>query len=257
MSNLCKNCNTETTDLYCSHCGQSTSIKRIDWAFCTKEFIFNNLTLHKGLLYTIKTLIMHPKKMVEDYLNGKRVSYTGAVQFFLFILIFKGIISLLVGDVSTEGPGKININGISSDIDLKQYMKPMILIFTSISSLGNYLVYKNRKFNLAEHFVLNFYIIGMCFLLPVVFNLLTLFRFRDYNAMLMVLIIISYYIRIFYDKKIRIIDFFNGIWCMVINLFFALILLIAGAIIYMYQHHMLENAVQTTLYSGFNHIFLT
>ncbi len=255
MSNLCKNCNSETTDLYCAHCGQSTSTKRIDWAFCFKEFIFNNLTLHKGILFTIKSLIVNPKKMVEDYLNGKRIGYTGAVHFFLFILILKGIIALITGHAHDTEPGKIMINGISSAVDLKQYLKPMVFIFTTFSSIGNYLVYKSRKYSLAEHFVLNFYIIGMCFLFSVVFNLITLYKFPDLKAIIMVLVIISYYIRTFYDKKIRVVDFFKGIWCMTINLFFALILLIIGALIYAYQHHMLDDAVKVSMYSGLKHIF--
>jgi hypothetical protein len=244
MDNQCRNCNSETTDLYCAHCGQSTSTKRIDWAFCAKEFIFNNFTFHKGMLFTIKSLIINPKKMVENYLEGKRVGYTGAVQFFLFILIFKGIISLLVGDVQAASPGKIEINHISSAIDFQKYMRSMIFVFTSISSVGNYLVYRSKKYNLAEHFFLNFYIFGMCFFLTAVFNLITFYKFPDFKAGIMGLIIISYYIRIFYDKKIKVVDFLKGIWCMTLNLIFASILFIIWAIIYMNQNGILKTAIQ-------------
>jgi hypothetical protein len=244
MNNQCKNCNAEISDLYCSHCGQSTSTKRIDWAFCAKEFIFNNFTFHKGMLFTIKSLIINPKKMIENYLEGKRVGYTGAVQFFLFILIFKGIVSLLVGDVGADKPGTIMINGVSSNVDLQKYVRPGIFIFTIISSLGNYLVYKSKKYKLAEHFFLNFYIIGMVFFLSVVYNLITFYKFTDEKILFMGLVIISYYTRIFYDKKIKVIDFLKGIWCLTLNLVFALILLIIGAIIYMYQHNMLNTVVQ-------------
>ena len=232
MSNLCKNCSSETTDLYCAHCGQSTSIKRIDWAFCLKEFIFNNLTFHKGIFFTIKSLIVNPKKMVEDYLSGKRIRYTSAVHFFLFILIFKGILTLITRDVDTEGPYKLMINGVSSDFNLRQYMKPMLFIFTSISSLGNYLVYRSRKFNLPEHFFLNFYIIGMSILLTKLYTLITWNKFPDFRIVVSLLVIVSYYIRMFYDKKIRIVDFLKGIWCMTLNLTFSLVLVIIGAIIY-------------------------
>ncbi len=244
MSNMCKNCNSETTDLFCAHCGQPTSTNRINWTFCIKEYIFNNFTLHKGMLFTIKSLILHPKKVVEDYLKGKRISYTGAIQFFLFILIFKGLISLLIGDAGATEPGNITINGVSSEIDFVKYMKPMVLIYTAFSSIGNYLVFKNRKYNLAEHFVLNFYIVGMGFFLGVVFNLVSLYRFKDFDVLFMTAVVLSYYIRIFYDKKIRGVDVLKGIWCLTINLFFALILVIIGAIIYMYQHNLFDTAIQ-------------
>ncbi len=241
MSNLCKNCNSETTDLFCPHCGQSTSTKKIDWAFCFTEFIFNNFTFHKGMLFTIKSLVLNPKKMVENYLEGKRIGYTGAVQFFLFILIFKGIISLIVGDVGSEKPVTITTNGNSSPIDMQSYIRPMIFIFVTISSLGNYLIYKNRKFSLAEHFVLNFYIIGMCIFLTQVFDLITFNKSQYLHVLIMALIIISYYIRIFYDRKIRIVDFIKGIWCMIVNLIFAIIVVLSGIIIYGYQHNLLQN----------------
>ncbi len=243
-SGVCKNCNTPTTDKFCPHCGQSASIKRIDWAFCAKEFIFNNLTLHSGLLYTIKSLLIRPKKMVEDYLNGKRIGYTGAFHFFIVILIFKGIVSLLLGHVKADSPGIVSINGVSSSIDLQQYVKPMLYIFTAVCSLGTYLVYKRRKLRLAEHFFLNFYLIGMCLFLAMVFNLVTLFKLSQYDVLLMGFVLLSYYIRVFYDKKLRVGDFFRGIWCLTLNLFFALILLIIGAIIFALQNNMLEDAVK-------------
>jgi hypothetical protein len=232
--------------MYCPHCGQSSAVKRIDWAYCFKEFIFNNLTLHQGLLLTIKSLLLHPKKMVDDYLSGKRISYTGAFHFFIVILIIKGIISLLVGHVHNVEPGTISINGVSSSIDLQSYLKPMIYIFTAICSLGTYLVYKRRKLRLAEHFFLNFYVMGMCFLLALVFNLLTFYKLSQYDVFFMGIVIISYYIRIFYDKKIKVGDFFRGFWCLLLNLLVALILLVIGGIIYALQHHMLDNAIKIT-----------
>jgi hypothetical protein len=249
MSNICKNCNFETDGKFCSNCGQSTSTKKIDWSFCFKEFIFNNFTFHKGMLFTIKSLILNPKKMVENYLAGKRIRYTGAVQFFLFILIFKGIISLLVGDVGPEKPGTITANDDSSQLDMQSYIRPMLFIFVTISSLGNYLVYKSRKFSLAEHFVLNFYIIGMCFFLTQVFDLITFNKIQDWNILIMALIVISYYIRIFYDKKIRVVDFLKGIWCMAVNFIFATIVVISGAFIYLYQHGMLYDMLHNLSFS--------
>jgi len=235
MIEFCKNCSCEITGLYCAHCGQSTSTKRIDWSFCTKEFLFHSLTLHKGMLFTVTSLITHPKKMVTNYLEGKRICYTGAVQFFLFIVVFYGLIALIRGNAAVVPPSRVMINGVETVLDLQKYMKSILIIYTIISSLGNYLVYRRRKYNLAEHFVINFYIIGMVFLLTALFNLVTFYKLSDYDYIPTMLIGISYYMRIFYDEKIRIIDFFKAVWCITLNLIFALILLIIGGFLYAYH----------------------
>jgi len=145
-----------------------------------------------------------------------------------------------MGDVQTSSPGNIMINGVSAQIDLQKYMRPMVFMFTIISSLGNYLVYRKKKYNLAEHFFLNFYIVGMGFFFSILFNLITFYKLPDYKTLFMGVVIISYYIRIFYEKKIRFVDFLKGIWCMTLNLIFALILVAIGAFIYMYQHDLLQ-----------------
>ena len=234
MKELCKNCNSKTTGLFCAHCGQSTTTKRIDWSFCSKEFFINSLTLHKGMLFTVTSLIRHPKKMVTDYLDGKRICYTGAVQFLLFITIFMGLASLLGRGAQDNPVSNAMINGVEYEIDIHKYMKPIIVIYAIISSFGNYLVYRRRKYNLAEHFLLNFYIIGMVFLLSTVFDLITFYQLSDYDYIPAFLFAMTYYIRIFYDKKIRVVDFFKAIWCITLNLIIALVLLIGGGFIYAY-----------------------
>jgi hypothetical protein len=85
------------------------------------------------------------------------------------------------------------INGVETVLDLQKYMKPILIIYTIISSLGNYLVYRRRKYNLAEHFVINFYIIGMVFLLTALFNLVTFYKVSDYDYIPTMLVGISYY----------------------------------------------------------------
>lgn len=257
MIEFCKNCSCETTGLYCAHCGQSTSTKRINWAFFTKEFLFNNFTFHKGMLFTVKSLILHPRKMLTDYLEGKRVGYTGAVQFFLFILIFKGLVSLIRGDAAADSNYTTMINGVETAIDLQKYMKPLIIIYTIISSLGNYLVYRSRKYNLAEHFVINFYIIGLVFLTTSLFDIFTFYKLTDYNYIPILIFGIASYMRIFYDKKIRIIDFFKALWCLTLNLILALIVLVIYGFTYAFYIDMMQDAVKTTLDFRLTDIFLS
>lgn len=89
----CLNCGREYSDAnYCPECGQHKNVGRLT----TKSFLislFTGLTrINKGFLYTFWSLLIHPWKVINDYLKGKRVEYTPPVQT-LIILCF---ISLIV-----------------------------------------------------------------------------------------------------------------------------------------------------------------
>ncbi len=213
MENTCKNCGIEVTSHYCPNCGQRTKTKRIDGSFLLQEFILNNFTFHNGLLYTMKSLILYPKQVVENYLAGKRARYTGAVQFFLFIIIFRAILSLIIGEHVLDNRVKELNNLFNVKIEIQRNLKSMYIIFASQSSIGTYLVYRNKKYNLSEHIIINFYIIGMCFFIRLVINLVTFYKIETYVQYMLPILIISYYIRIFYSERIRIKDVFKGIWC--------------------------------------------
>jgi hypothetical protein len=225
MNNLCKNCDTETTDLYCPHCSQPTKTKRIDWSIFSQEFIYNNFTLHKGLLFTIKSLVLKPKRVIEDYLVGKRIRYTGAVQFYLFILIFLGVFSLIWTEFGLFKQGKILVNYSNSKVDIGGWIKNLRILFIALSSFGTYLVYRSKKYNLVEHFIVNFYILGMSLFLTEVIMILSIYKLETSRAYIFFAIVTSFYIRIFYDAKIRIKDFIKGLWCLILSIFgYALLL---------------------------------
>jgi hypothetical protein len=216
MNNLCKNCGIEATSNYCPDCGQSTKTKRIEWSFFLQEFIFNNFTLHKGLLFTIKSLIINPKRVIEDYLAGKRARYTGAIQFLLFMIIFEILLTFI--------ERKIGYELENTNLNTSEWTKNLAILYAALSSFGTYLVYRKKKYNLAEHFILNFYIYGMTMFLGAVISLMT-FHNLTMMGIMVIILITSYYIRIFYNDKIRIKDFVKGFCCFLLSFIPYLLLL--------------------------------
>ncbi len=213
MSNLCKNCGFETSDKYCAHCSQSTEIKRISGSNFFQEFLFNNFTFHKGLPFTIKSLILHPKQVIEDYLSGKRVQYTGAVHFFLFYLILDGLFILLLKSLGIQQESFDAESG-SAIIDLSSWMKSFQILTIALSSFSTFIIYRKKKYNLSEHLVINFYIWGICCFLYDLFRVVTLYKLEKIDSYILSALFITYFIRTFYDKKIRIIDYFKGFLCL-------------------------------------------
>jgi hypothetical protein len=233
MSNLCKNCSLETTSNYCPNCGQRTKTKRIDGSFLLQEFIMNNFTFHNGLLYTMKSLILHPKQVVENYLAGKRARYTGAVQFLLFMLIFMGLFSLLHKEIRHVNHVITSSHSLSTIIFIKRWLKNILVLLTLTSTFSTYLVYRKKKYNLAEHLIVNFYISGMSLFLSNLIVMITFYKFESVGPLILFAFIISYYIRIFYDEKIKILDFIIGLWCFLLSVI--LYLPLYGSLLFMFR----------------------
>ncbi|MBN2829365.1 MAG: DUF3667 domain-containing protein [Candidatus Cloacimonetes bacterium] len=226
MQVKCRNCGTVLKDKYCPHCGQSVEFKEITWAYCIDELILNNLKQHKGLLFTIKRLISNPKRVIFDYLEGKRVVYTGAMQFLLFVIVFRSLIGLLLGKTESEPSKNMIINIARTKLNLIEYRKALIILFTLFSSLGSSLVYRIRKLSIAKHFYVNSYIIGISLLLLSLVNIVTLYKYQSISIYCFPLFVVSFYIRIFKGDNLRIMDILKGLWCFIISMAIVLAVLL-------------------------------
>ena len=64
----CKNCKEVVSGNYCSNCGQSVKLRRIDSRYIMRE-IANAFSAEKGMLYTIKKVFISPGESVKRYLT--------------------------------------------------------------------------------------------------------------------------------------------------------------------------------------------
>ena len=87
----CKNCQSEVTQRYCPNCGQPASLKRIDGHYIVHE-IEHLLHFEKGLLYTIRELLLRPGQTVRHFINEDRSRLVKPV---LFIIITSLIYTLV------------------------------------------------------------------------------------------------------------------------------------------------------------------
>lgn len=87
----CKNCNAEINSNYCPNCGQPLSLKRIDGHYITHE-IEHVLHFERGILYTIKALLIGPGQNVRHYITENR---SRLVKPIIFIIITSLIYTLV------------------------------------------------------------------------------------------------------------------------------------------------------------------
>ncbi len=229
MKTICKNCGKTVRGNYCQNCGQAADTGKVSWRFCLNELILNNFSLNRGVFYTARSLLIHPQKMVREYLAGKRKRYTGALHFLVFVLVLRGLLNLIFGERGTGDVLGFQIQLSEVPIEFQQYDRIMILVLTLVPSFVNYALYKRLKYSLAEHFYINAYVVGISILLIIVLNILTLFKWPEWFN-LFPLLVISFYVRIFYDKKQTLGGVLKGLLVFLLGILFLIVLVILVAI---------------------------
>lgn len=87
----CKNCKAEIKQNYCSNCGQASKIKRIDGHYIAHE-IGQILNFDRGILFTIKELLIRPGKNIRTFVSENR---NRLVKPIIFIIVTSLIYSLI------------------------------------------------------------------------------------------------------------------------------------------------------------------
>lgn len=67
----CEQCQSELTGNFCSNCGRTRVLKRIDGTFILSE-ILSILNFDKGILYTIRELLTRPGQSIRDFMHKDR-----------------------------------------------------------------------------------------------------------------------------------------------------------------------------------------
>jgi len=77
----------DTSEIYCHHCGQLNSTKRLTFEDFFAEF-FSGIFAYDSRLYTtLRALLFKPGKISKDYIEGKRQRYANPYKFYLSVSI--------------------------------------------------------------------------------------------------------------------------------------------------------------------------
>lgn len=96
----CKNCGREVNQNYCPNCGQPSKIKRIDSHYILHE-IEHVLHFEKGILYTIKELLVRPGENVRGFISDNR---NRLVKPIIFIIVASLIYTVINHFFKIEQP---------------------------------------------------------------------------------------------------------------------------------------------------------
>ncbi|MFT3793965.1 DUF3667 domain-containing protein [Flavobacterium sp.] len=162
----CKNCSSEISGNYCSNCGQPAQLKRIDGHYIIHE-IEHVLHFEKGILFTVKELLVHPGKNIRDFFSENR---SRLVKPIIFIIVTSLIYSLTShffhieeGYVVTKGIQKSSVTAIFTWVQ-GHYGYANIIMGVFIA-LWVKLFFRKYGYNFFEILILLCFVMGMAMLI--------------------------------------------------------------------------------------------
>ncbi len=169
----CKNCNQEVNLNYCPNCGQPVELKRIDRHYIQHE-VEHILHFEKGILYTIRELLIRPGQNVREFINSNR---SRLVKPIIFLIITSLIYTVVIHFFHLN-------DGYVSYTDTKE--TAITVIFTWIQNHYGYsniiigifiafwlkLFFKKLGYNFFEILILLCFSMGMGMLLSSIFAMI-------------------------------------------------------------------------------------
>ncbi|MFT3934155.1 MAG: DUF3667 domain-containing protein [Chitinophagaceae bacterium] len=173
MSTNCKNCGTEITQKYCPNCGQAATLKRIDGHYIVHE-IEHVLHFEKGILYTVRELVLRPGKNVRQFLSENR---SRLVKPIIFIIITSLIYTIITHLFHVE-EGYVNVSEtkVNSTVLIFKWVQDHYgygnIIMGVFIALWLKLFFRKHQYNFFEILILLCFVMGIGMLIFAVFALI-------------------------------------------------------------------------------------
>lgn len=209
----CLNCGQKLSGKFCSACGQKSDTQRISFKrFISHDILHGTFHFEKGMLFTAKQALIRPGQAALDYISGKRVRF---YNIFYFILLLIGLMLFLTHYYNELALQYIPEREIAPMMDeggkkiyqfLTRFNKLLIFSFAPVMALNSYLMFRRKKLNYSEHFILSGIILLGILILIIIFILLSYLEFtglpagfRDNGLVMMIFLMFFYILYAYYD----------------------------------------------------------
>ena len=215
MAENCQHCKEVIIGSFCSNCGQK-KFKRIDKKYISDEIQYTLLHTNKGLLYSVKNVVVNPGKTAREYIDGDRVNHYKPI---LLVFVLSGVSTFLSFKV-------LHLNEVMADYFSRQHMNSklmadmmsfmssynsiLMLLLIPAFALTTKLAFRKWGHNYYEHIVMNAYILSFYTLASIVLVYPIMFVFRHspnvfFNitqvSFLLVPAILVWFFKGFYKEK--------------------------------------------------------
>ncbi|MFZ6014727.1 MAG: DUF3667 domain-containing protein [Bacteroidota bacterium] len=169
----CKNCDKPVIGNFCATCGQKGDVHQITLKHVVHEFLHAFTHADKGFLLLIKRLILKPGIVAKEYIEGKRKRYFNPLSFLVITSAVQAYITHKVGyfeamSAGRGGPMQDSTGSTKGDLMRAEVFKfsadneKVLTLFLIVPLLTLFCraFFWRPKHNLAEHFVIQSFIVG-------------------------------------------------------------------------------------------------
>jgi len=166
----CKNCHSTLSPqaLFCHLCGAKKINNRLTLKSIISSFSAQFLNYDNAFLQTFITLFKKPEDVIGGYINGTRKKYVNVVSYFAIAIAISGLYFFILSKFFPEVLSSIYATGgikpqqaeMNSRIAQFTADYQSMLMFASVplmALMSRLTFLKNKKYNFAEHLVLNLY----------------------------------------------------------------------------------------------------
>ncbi|MBV9989479.1 MAG: DUF3667 domain-containing protein [Chitinophagaceae bacterium] len=150
----CKNCGTDGSGNYCSHCGQSYKTSRISLPVLLHDVFHFFTHLEKGFGYTLKQLVVAPGTMQRRYLEGYRGRHQKPFSMFFICASIAALGRYLIFEALIK---YYHLPDGGDAHFYHQYWVFLFIVLMPFIALMNWLLFYNEKYYYAEMLVLSLY----------------------------------------------------------------------------------------------------
>jgi hypothetical protein len=164
---VCKNCGNVFEGNYCNNCRQKADTNRIDWKEVWHGLFHAFFHTDRGLLFTIRELILRPGITIREYLDGKRASHFNPL---LFLILSGTVASLLFSYLHIKPPNdEVALDKIEdlSSLIAEKYFILIGFFFIFLLTITDYFFYYTKRYLIPEIIISNAFQIGQLLLYTV------------------------------------------------------------------------------------------
>lgn len=200
----CKTCHTALTSKYCPDCGQPAKLKRIDSQYILHE-ITHILHFEKGILYTVRQLLIHPGTTIRKFITEDRSRIVKPIVFIIITSLLFSLIAHLF-HIDSFISYKDTQSASTTDKIFKWgdanagYANIVIGIFIA---MWTKLFFRKHNYNLYEMLILLCFVTGMSM---IIFSVFAIFQRLTHLQVMQIagitgIIYCTWAIGDFFDKK--------------------------------------------------------
>jgi hypothetical protein len=190
----CRNCDTTLDDLYCPACGQKDVDLERPFFALLGEAVSEAVDLDGRAWRTVRTLFAQPGRLTEEFLAGKRKTYTSPLRLYLFISV---AFFLLMAWVA--GQGLLLDQGQSIDADapaqaqfMSDQMPRLMFLLLPVFALLLKAVFPRRLY--FDHLILSVHLHSAAFVILAMMMPVEKVASENLAALILQLVMFAYFV---------------------------------------------------------------